>query len=66
MRCEGIDVPADQREGQSFRFLLVDDDPRMLSSLCDLLQDKDYCLITANCGNDAIAQLLKVKFDLFS
>ncbi|MBV8666368.1 MAG: EAL domain-containing protein [Burkholderiaceae bacterium] len=53
-------VPHDQAE----RMLLVDDDPRMLSSLCELLQDIDCQLVTANCGKDAIEQLKKYKFEV--
>jgi diguanylate cyclase (GGDEF)-like protein/PAS domain S-box-containing protein len=46
------------------RLLLVDDDPRILGSLCDLLQDFKCTLVTAVCGRDAIEQLKKSKFDL--
>ena len=31
------------------RFLLVDDEPRLLSSLVALLQERDYELVTATC-----------------
>ena len=46
------------------RLLLVDDEPRLLSSLYELLRDKDYHLVTATCGSEALAQLTKLKFDL--
>lgn len=46
------------------RLLLVDDEPRLLSSLYELLRDRDYHLVTATCGSEALAQLTKVKFDL--
>ena len=46
------------------RLLLVDDEPRLLSSLYELLRDRDYQLVTATCGSEALAQLTKVKFDL--
>src|SRR5687768_13366337 len=46
------------------RLLLVDDEPRLLSSLCEFLKDGGYELHTATCGAEAVAQLEKVKFDL--
>ena len=46
------------------RLLLVDDEPRLLSSLYELLRDRDYHLVTATCGSEALAQLSKLKFDL--
>jgi diguanylate cyclase (GGDEF)-like protein/PAS domain S-box-containing protein len=46
------------------RLLLVDDEPRLLSSLYELLRDRDYHLVTATCGGEALAQLTKLKFDL--
>ncbi|WP_373989286.1 EAL domain-containing protein [Duganella sp. BuS-21] len=46
------------------RLLLVDDEPRLLSSLYELLRDHDYHLVTATCGSEALAQLTKLKFDL--
>ncbi|MYN43573.1 EAL domain-containing protein [Pseudoduganella sp. FT93W] len=46
------------------RLLLVDDEPRLLSSLYELLRDRDYELITATNGAEALAQLTRVKFDL--
>ncbi|WP_375540021.1 GGDEF/EAL domain-containing response regulator [Rugamonas brunnea] len=46
------------------RLLLVDDEPRLLSSLYELLRDRDYHLVTATCGSEALAQLNKLKFDL--
>ncbi len=46
------------------RILLVDDEPRLLSSLYELLRDRDYHLVTATCGAEAVAQLTKVRFDL--
>jgi diguanylate cyclase (GGDEF)-like protein/PAS domain S-box-containing protein len=46
------------------RLLLVDDEPRLLSSLYELLRDRDYHLVTATCGSEALAQLTKLKFDL--
>ncbi|WP_445231770.1 putative bifunctional diguanylate cyclase/phosphodiesterase [Duganella rhizosphaerae] len=46
------------------RILLVDDEPRLLSSLYELLRDRDYHLVTATCGSEALAQLTRLKFDL--
>ncbi len=46
------------------RILLVDDEPRLLSSLYELLRDRDYHLVTATCGAEALAHLNKVRFDL--
>jgi DNA-binding NtrC family response regulator len=44
--------------------LLVDDEPRLLSSLYELLRDRDYHLVTATCGSEALAQLTRLQFDL--
>jgi diguanylate cyclase (GGDEF)-like protein/PAS domain S-box-containing protein len=49
---------------QKARLLLVDDNPRILSSLCELLKGLDYHLVAAACGHDAIEHLQKLKFDL--
>ena len=46
------------------RILLVDDEPRLLSSLYELLRDRDYHLVTATCGREALEHLNKLKFDL--
>ncbi|MDB5948574.1 MAG: Two-component system response regulator, partial [Massilia sp.] len=46
------------------RILLVDDEPRLLSSLYELLRDRDYHLTTAACGSEALAHLGRIKFDL--
>ncbi|HEY5801694.1 MAG TPA: response regulator, partial [Burkholderiaceae bacterium] len=46
------------------RLLLVDDEPRLLGSLYELLSERDYHLTTAAGGNEAIAQLRLQKFDL--
>ena len=46
------------------RLLLVDDEPRLLSSLYELLRDRDYHLVTASCGAEALAHLSRVHFDL--
>ncbi len=46
------------------RLLLVDDEPRLLSSLYELLQGRGYQLVTASTGNEALAHLSKLRFDL--
>jgi diguanylate cyclase (GGDEF)-like protein/PAS domain S-box-containing protein len=46
------------------RLLLVDDEPRLLLSLYELLRGHDYHLVTATCGAEALAHLGKLKFDL--
>jgi diguanylate cyclase (GGDEF)-like protein len=46
------------------RILLVDDEPRLLSSLYELLRDRGYHLVTASCGQEALAHLGRVRFDL--
>lgn len=49
---------------QSPRFLLVDDEPRLLRSLYDLLDGQGFTLATATSGEEAITQLTKQRFDL--
>jgi diguanylate cyclase (GGDEF)-like protein/PAS domain S-box-containing protein len=46
------------------RLLLVDDEPRLLVSLYELLQGRGYQLITATNGSEALAHLSKLRFDL--
>jgi diguanylate cyclase (GGDEF)-like protein/PAS domain S-box-containing protein len=46
------------------RLLLVDDEPRLLSSLHALLQDRGYELVTAATGSEALAHLSHLQFDL--
>ncbi len=46
------------------RLLLVDDEPRLLASLYELLRDRDYHLTTASSGSEAIAHLSTLRFDL--
>ncbi len=46
------------------RLLLVDDEPMLLNSLCELLKGRGYQLVTAATGSEAIAHLEKMKFDL--
>jgi DNA-binding NtrC family response regulator len=44
--------------------LLVDDEPRMLSSLYELIKDEGYALHTATNGSEAIALLREGRYDL--
>jgi diguanylate cyclase (GGDEF)-like protein/PAS domain S-box-containing protein len=46
------------------RLLLVDDEPRLLSSLYELLRDRDYRLVTAASGSEALVHLDAMRFDL--
>ncbi|MDB5841436.1 MAG: hypothetical protein JWQ23_3388 [Herminiimonas sp.] len=55
---------APRNEDQAIRLLLVDDEPRLLASLCELLKDGGYELHTAACGREAVEQLDKTRFDL--
>ena len=44
--------------------LLVDDEPRILNSLCELLKNRGFVLSTAATGNEAIRKLGQESFDL--
>ena len=46
------------------RILLVDDEPRLLASLHELLRDRNYHLVTAACGTSALGHLKRESFDL--
>jgi diguanylate cyclase (GGDEF)-like protein/PAS domain S-box-containing protein len=46
------------------RVLLVDDEPRLLESLGELLKSRNLILVSANSGTEAIAQLSREAFDL--
>ncbi|MEN3277668.1 MAG: hypothetical protein V7631_3458 [Massilia sp.] len=46
------------------RLLLVDDEPRLLASLYELLRDRGFHLTTASSGSEAIAHLSRFRFDL--
>jgi len=46
------------------RLLLVDDEPRLLSSLYELLRGHDYQLVTASSGSEALTHLNRLQFDL--
>jgi diguanylate cyclase (GGDEF)-like protein/PAS domain S-box-containing protein len=62
---QGADAPAGSIGGiDQPRLLLVDDEPRLLASLYELLRDRDYHLTTASSGGEAIAHLSTLRFDL--
>ncbi len=58
------DSPPTSTVGNPPRLLLVDDDPMVLGSLCELLDDFGYVLVTARCAAEAIDLLDKYPFDL--
>lgn len=60
----GINSPRSHVTEHSPRLLLVDDEPMLLSSLCALLKNRDYHLVTASCGREALDQLNRLQFDL--
>jgi len=60
----GIDMQEAPTINSEFRLLLVDDDPRILDSLCALLKGMGYKLTTASSGEEAIDHLTRLKFDL--
>ncbi len=61
---DGMDPVARLEQAKIPRLLLVDDEPRLLSSLHELLRTGDYHLVTATNGAEAIEQLSKLHFDL--
>ena len=60
----GIDPTPFSATISSPRLLLVDDEPLMLSSLCALLGNRGYQLVTAASGIEAIVLLNTWQFDL--
>lgn len=56
--------PALSPQASPARVLLVDDEPRILSSLSELLKDRAFALTTAASGNEAIQHLSQRSFDL--
>ena len=57
-------TPGSDSTPASPRLLLVDDEPRLLKSLSDLLSDRGYKLSTASRGRDAVRMLVEEPFDL--
>lgn len=49
---------------QPARLLLVDDEPRLLQSLRDLLSNRGFILVTANNGTEALQKLSSEVFDV--
>ncbi|MDT1883612.1 response regulator, partial [Acinetobacter baumannii] len=49
---------------QSTKLLLVDDEPRMLSSLQALLHHRHFDIDTAASGAEALASLSRTRYDL--
>ena len=56
--------PAEASAEAPTQVLLVDDEPRMLSSLADMLRPQGFALSTAANGAEAIAHLSRAPFDL--
>ena len=46
------------------QLLLVDDEPRILGSLCELLKNRGFILTTAATGHEALRKLSQERFDL--
>lgn len=59
-----LGITPDMERTRIPRLLLVDDDPRLLASLYELLRGRPYELVTATSGAETIKQLKAVKFDL--
>lgn len=59
-----LDPPEYYFNEHSPKLLLVDDEPRLLSSLVELLKDFDYQLVTATNGMEAIDHLSKSSFNV--
>lgn len=57
-------LPSAQPPAQPPRLLLVDDEPRLLQSLCELLKNRGFILVTAQNGYEAITRLGSEPFDL--
>jgi diguanylate cyclase (GGDEF)-like protein/PAS domain S-box-containing protein len=59
-----VNSPLTPEAAPPVQVLLVDDEPRMLSSLVELLKGRGYLLTKATSGEDAIEQLQQTSFDL--
>jgi diguanylate cyclase (GGDEF)-like protein/PAS domain S-box-containing protein len=46
------------------RVLIIDDEPRILSSLCEILKSRQFQLVTGSCGREALEHLKNSQFDL--
>jgi diguanylate cyclase (GGDEF)-like protein/PAS domain S-box-containing protein len=58
-----VNASANNSEGFP-TLLIVDDEPRLLASLSELLRDRGLTICTAASGNEAIARLSTMRFDL--
>ncbi len=47
-----------------FQLLLIDDEPRILNSLCELLKNRGFVLSKAANGNEAVRKLSQQRYDL--
>ena len=63
-KSDGLLAAPSPEPDRKLRLLLVDDEPRLLASLCELLRERDYQLVTATCGSEAVDQLSRMQFDL--
>ena len=61
---DGLIAAPVHEPARRLRFLLVDDEPRLLASLVELLRERDYELVTATCGAEALERLSTLQFDL--
>jgi diguanylate cyclase (GGDEF)-like protein/PAS domain S-box-containing protein len=59
----GENGPNFDLDGQP-RLLLVDDEPRLLTSLHELLSGRGYQLVTAASGGEALEHLARLRFDM--
>ncbi|MBK7356864.1 EAL domain-containing protein [Propionivibrio sp.] len=62
--ASGLAAPHYIAAENSPRLLLVDDEPRLLSSLCAMLGDRGFQMLTASSGSETIELLGKLQFDL--
>jgi diguanylate cyclase (GGDEF)-like protein/PAS domain S-box-containing protein len=60
----GLGAPVVLDEERPLRLLLVDDEPRLLQSLRELLKDGGYDMDTATCGKEALDCLRRESYDL--
>jgi diguanylate cyclase (GGDEF)-like protein/PAS domain S-box-containing protein len=64
LRTDAVNSPLTLQVASPVQILLVDDEPRMLSSLAELLKSRGYALTKAVSGEAAIEQLQTSSFDL--
>lgn len=49
---------------EQFRILIIDDEPRILNSLCEILKSRNFEIVTGSSGREALEHLEKSQFDL--